>query len=232
MIFDLHIHSEFSWDCNLQFEKIIKIAKKKCINGIALTDHNSMSGLKKKYNLFKKSDIILIPGVEITINDFDFLVYFIEDEDILKIKDSYSLIDSVHSLNGIIALAHPYRKGYKLPDNEILERIDAIEVFNSRSSPQDNRKAQLLKNKLNKIPIGGSDAHIYGYIGLCKIMIEGIDIEEIRKNILNNEVKVIGCYPNYSLKFKSRINSIRYMSNIKKSYYLHHPTKAIKRLIE
>ena len=231
MKIDMHIHSDYSWDCIMKTEKIAKIAKRKGLDGISITDHDTMDGLKQKCNLIKKFDLLSIPGVEIKRNKSDFLIYFVEDKNILKIHNTVELIDIVHSFEGIIALAHPYRRGYELPGKEILERIDAIEVFNSRSRLEDNRKAIQLAEKFNKITIGGSDAHTYRYIGLGTTIIEGNDIEDIKRNMLKNRVKIERNYPSKILKFESKLNTVSQLMPGKKRYYIRHPLKAIKRLI-
>jgi len=41
---DLHIHSKYSSDGILEPERIVKIAIKRGLNGIAVTDHNTIKG--------------------------------------------------------------------------------------------------------------------------------------------------------------------------------------------
>lgn len=47
MRFDLHIHSGYSFDSLLDPKRIIKKAIKKNLNGIAITDHNTILGGKR-----------------------------------------------------------------------------------------------------------------------------------------------------------------------------------------
>jgi len=42
--FDLHIHSKYSKDSINDPKWIIKIAKNKGLNGVAITDHNTIKG--------------------------------------------------------------------------------------------------------------------------------------------------------------------------------------------
>lgn len=42
MNYDLHIHSKYSSDGVLDPEKIVKIATKRGLSGIAITDHNTI----------------------------------------------------------------------------------------------------------------------------------------------------------------------------------------------
>ena len=49
MKYDLHIHSKYSSDGVLDPEKIVKIAAKRGLNGVAITDHNTIiGGLKRR----------------------------------------------------------------------------------------------------------------------------------------------------------------------------------------
>ena len=42
MKYDLHIHLKYSSDGVLDPEKIVKIAAKRGLNGVAITDHNTI----------------------------------------------------------------------------------------------------------------------------------------------------------------------------------------------
>ena len=44
MIFELHIHSKYSFDSLMSLESIIKEAKLRGLDGIAITDHNTIKG--------------------------------------------------------------------------------------------------------------------------------------------------------------------------------------------
>ena len=41
---DLHVHSKYSCDSYLEPKIIIKIIKKRNLDGVAITDHNSLKG--------------------------------------------------------------------------------------------------------------------------------------------------------------------------------------------
>ena len=44
MKYDLHIHSIYSYDSYLRPENIIKMAKKRSLNGVAVADHGTIKG--------------------------------------------------------------------------------------------------------------------------------------------------------------------------------------------
>lgn len=63
MFCDLHTHSTFSDGTDTPTE-VIKKAEKAGLSAVALTDHNSISGLSEFLEAAKNSDIIAVPGVE------------------------------------------------------------------------------------------------------------------------------------------------------------------------
>jgi len=75
-----------------------------------------------------------------------------------KVKDHRELCRAARVHGAVVVLPHPYDH-HEL--NKInFELIDCIEIFNSRSSPSNNKKAAELAKRLNKKVIYGSDAHM------------------------------------------------------------------------
>ena len=66
---DLHIHTDIS-DGSLSTEEVIKNAKEKNLTHIAITNHDTVKGLKEAVELGKKYNIVVIPGVEISAYDY------------------------------------------------------------------------------------------------------------------------------------------------------------------
>ncbi|MDF2568019.1 MAG: putative metal-dependent phosphoesterase family [Oscillospiraceae bacterium] len=65
---DLHIHSTFS-DGSMSIEDIIFYAKRMGLDTIAITDHDTMAGVKPACELGAKVGLNVIPGVEISTID-------------------------------------------------------------------------------------------------------------------------------------------------------------------
>ncbi len=65
MLCDLHTHSNFS-DGTLSPEELIEKAERTGLSAIALCDHNTISGLPRFLAAAEKSNIIAVPGVEVT----------------------------------------------------------------------------------------------------------------------------------------------------------------------
>lgn len=113
MIFDLHIHTTYS-DGALSPEEIIDLATKKGMDGIAITDHDTVNGIESALNISKKhKKLYVIPGIEFgTIfenEEVHVLGYFIDYKskilidaiDMLRvnrIKRGIKIIENINSL--------------------------------------------------------------------------------------------------------------------------------------
>lgn len=188
MKFDLHVHSKYSFDSYLNPEKIIHIAKKKGLDGIAITDHNTIKGGLNALK-YKCDGLNIIVGSEITTEIGDVLGLFLNEE--IKSNNYLEVIDEIRDQNGIAILAHPF-KNVNFLDDDILLKVDALEGFNARVK-SSNEKIQLLSLK-NKFPLtAGSDAHFYFEIGRGVTMLNNInDFEDIRKAIISGNTKIYG----------------------------------------
>lgn len=62
---DLHTHTIFS-DGDLHPQELIKKARQKGLKALAITDHDTIDGLKQAHIEARKVDIDLIPGIELT----------------------------------------------------------------------------------------------------------------------------------------------------------------------
>lgn len=65
MIFDLHVHTNYS-DGLFTPEEVVDLAIEKGLDGIAITDHDTVNGIKPaiKYNNSLEKRIYIIPGIE------------------------------------------------------------------------------------------------------------------------------------------------------------------------
>jgi hypothetical protein len=74
---DLHTHSYYS-DGQISPEKLVRLAKRKGIKNLALTDHNSIRGVKEAMKEGKKIGVKIIPAIEIRAKEGEVLGYFID----------------------------------------------------------------------------------------------------------------------------------------------------------
>jgi predicted metal-dependent phosphoesterase TrpH len=190
MKYDLHIHSKYSSDGILNPEKIVKIAMKRGLNGIAITDHNTIKGgIKAKR--YEREDFKVIAGSEIMTERGEIIGLFLEEE--IKSKEVKDVISEIKEQNGFIIIPHPFdelRHSAFHPTEEDAKFIDCIEGFNSRCVFQKyNKEAVEFGTKHGLTITAGSDAHFANEIGNARIITE---TEDIREALMKNEVKIFG----------------------------------------
>jgi len=193
MKFDLHIHSKYSYDSFLSPVRIIKVAKKKGLHGVAITDHNTIKGGIEALKINEDEDFQVIVGAEIRTEYGDIIGLFLEDE--ITTNKFEEVIEEIKSQGGLSVLAHPYRQ-YKFPE-EIIDKVDLVEVFNARSKKRDNRRALHLAAKYNKPVIAGSDAHLPFEIGRGSTIVPAQ--VDLKNAIIDRLTKVEGCESNFYL---------------------------------
>jgi len=74
---DLHTHSHYS-DGLLSPKELVRLAKKRGIKNLALTDHNSIKGVKEAIAEGKKVGVNIIPSIEVRAAGGEVLGYFID----------------------------------------------------------------------------------------------------------------------------------------------------------
>lgn len=177
MRFDLHIHSKYSPDSFLKPERIITMAKRKELDGVAITDHNTIKGGIEALKINKDPNFQIIVGSEIRTEYGDVLGLFLNEE--IKDHSFNNVIDEIRSQGGISVLAHPYRQ-YHTPE-EVVNKVDLVEGFNARSKPVHNLKALKLAETFKKSMTAGSDTHVYFEVGGGTVLVDG-DIENALKS--------------------------------------------------
>ena len=193
MRYDLHGHTHYSRCSNLRPNIILKLAKKKGLNGIAITDHEEVKGAIEVKKLNKDSDFEVIIGEEIHTNYGDVLVYYLSEK--IRKNDFHDVIELARKQNALVSLAHPFRTTlvndhkFKLPIAQVKRDIDAIECFNARMMfPGNNMLAFGTAEKLDIAKTAGSDSHFWFEIGTGYTVFEG----SLRKAIKRKETLVEG----------------------------------------
>jgi len=189
MRLDLHTHSKYSPDSWINPARLEKILIKRGLDGMAVTDHNSIQGGMAIKSLFKEK--IAIPGVEYRTKIGDLIGLFIQEE--IKSRNFDEVLDEFKDQDAISVLPHPFDPMRKPAPIERAKRINCIEAFNSRCHKISmNERAREAAERLGKTKTGGSDAHFYYEIGHAWTEIEGETEEDIRKALLSGRTSVRG----------------------------------------
>lgn len=227
-----HLHTKNSYDSLNSPMKIVEFACEKGIDIISITDHNTLKGSKEAYRYAKKFNkkVNIVIGAEYSSDRGDIIGLFLKEE--IKSKNWENIIDEIHEQGGIAILPHPY-VSHKLSD-QFVQKVDIVEVFNSRCDEEQNAKALELSKKFNKPIIGGNDAHLFTELKLGYCESETNDIRKAFFNIskinLNNS-KAINFHLSQLIKSLKKRNFILLFKTIKSiiSFYLVQPIrKSIK----
>lgn len=189
MKIDCHVHSKASLDSYQNFETILDRLDDRGLQGVVIVDHNDMTGgaslselVEKRYPDSSKRPRIF-RGAEYSTEYGHLIVLGLRTplEDLLnsegrKFKHR-EIIESARMQNAFIIWAHPFRIKSKPPSDQLLKEVDAIEVFNARTSfvrgnYQANSLAVEAAKRLNLPIVAGSDGHLPYEIGNAYIEVD------------------------------------------------------------
>ncbi len=161
MLVDLHIHEcTFSKDSKNSLKEIVESAKRKGLDGVCITDHDSM-GLKETAEKYSKEvNFPIFVGVEVLTNQGDILAFGIDKIPDKKL-DAQQFINYVKKYDGVCFSAHPFRNNNRGLEENLLsvKGLDGIEVLNGNTDLKANQKALEYCKILGMQAIGASDSH-------------------------------------------------------------------------
>jgi predicted metal-dependent phosphoesterase TrpH len=158
---DYHTHTYHSYDSMMRPEKILRIAKQRGLNGIVISDHDTINGGLECAALNHDPDFKVVVASEIKTNVGDITALNIKEE--IHERNFSDVAAETKRQGGLILLVHPYH--HHQLDEINFDAVDLIEGFNAREFPEGNRKAVELAVRHKKPVIAGSDAHLYSEIG-------------------------------------------------------------------
>jgi predicted metal-dependent phosphoesterase TrpH len=178
--YDLHMHSRYSPDGTLGVPDIVRIARKRGLEGIAITDHDTIRGGRELVKM-KPEGLDVICGSEVNTNRGDVIGLFLSEE--IKSRDHVAVIDEIHAQGGIAIVPHPFDSlrgsAFWLNDRDA-RLIDAVEVVNARCVfRRSNEAADRYADRYSLAKTGSSDAHFGAEIGNAGTLVpEGIGLRE------------------------------------------------------
>lgn len=186
MKIDMHIHTCNSSDSSLKPDEIVKIAKRQGLQGVAITDHGTIKGGVETKKANVDEDFLVIVGSEVRTERGEIIGYFLNEE--VKSKTPGEVIDEIKAQDGIVCIPHPFdlfRLSRLKGIEDVLDRVDLIEVFNARCLLNSaNKKAERLAKAQKLAMSAGSDAHTRYEIGKAGIILDGG--KDVREAILKN----------------------------------------------
>jgi len=177
---DLHLHTEYSIDCRTSLEDIIKRCQEIDIGCIAIADHGTAEGALKMQAI---APIHVIVAEEILTPEGEIMGMFLK-ETIPSGLSVEETITQIKAQGGLVCIPHPFDAirrvglGAKVIES-VIEQIDVIEVFNSRSPfPWNSSRARNFARKYGLPGSAGSDAHTAGEIGNAYVLMPEFESKE------------------------------------------------------
>jgi predicted metal-dependent phosphoesterase TrpH/glycosyltransferase involved in cell wall biosynthesis len=169
---DLHMHTDHSYDCATPAEVLLAEARARGLGAIAITDHNEISGALAARELADGINVIVAEEVK-SADQGEVIGLFIEE----KIPRGLTLQETIAEIKrqgGLVYVPHPFDRMHSVPDYkhllDVLESIDAIEVFNPRVAIMEFNDEAVRFAAKYRIPAGaGSDAHVPQGLGSVRI---------------------------------------------------------------
>ena len=120
------------------------------------------------------------------------MVYYLNKK--IDAIDFYEAVDEAKKQGALIVIAHPFRTTlvhnhkFQLPLEKVKNKIDAVECFNARTLPGDNKKADNAADKLSIAKTAGSDSHFFFEIGTAHTIFDG----SLRKALKTKKTRIEG----------------------------------------
>lgn len=185
---DLHVHTCYSRDGWMNVEKLYVTARRRGLNGLAVTDHNTIKGALELVKIVPP-DFKVIVGEEIRAKEGEVTALFLKEEipGNLGIEETIKLIKEQGGLAGVPHPFGSFRRSRICKDvlHIIIGQVDFIEIFNARNLfPQDDWKALKVAKEQGLAETAGSDAHFSSEVGRAFVEMDNFKTpEEFIRNL-------------------------------------------------
>ena len=202
---DFHTHTSASKDSLATPADLIRSARRRGLDRVVVTDHNTLAGALASHALDPE---LVIVGEEIMTSRGEILAAFVTTE----IPPGLSPQETIRRLRdqgAFISVSHPFdawRSGvWKLEDLlGIAPLVDAIEIFNARCmTPAANRQSADFAHEHNLPGTCGSDAHAAFELGAARILLPQFSGPDALREVIR-EGKVQGHLSPFWVHFFSR----------------------------
>lgn len=185
---EFHCHTKYSKDSLSEVEALLNKCRRRGIDRLVITDHNTIAGAVEAKKLDPERVII---GEEIMTQEGELLAAYVQ-EPIQNGLPPMEAIRILRSQGAFISVSHPFdrlRSGHWKESVllEILPLVDAIETFNARCFPPFfNRQAREFAQHHGIQGTAGSDAHALFEVGQATMVISRFeDAESLRQALPN-----------------------------------------------
>jgi predicted metal-dependent phosphoesterase TrpH len=147
---------------------MINAAKRKGLDRICITDHNTIDGALVAQEI--DPDFVIVGEEILTSTGSEILAFFVQ-EWVPPGLPPAEIMDRLTAQGAVISVSHPFDRHRNQPWDagllaSLVPGLDAVESFNARTiHAKDNEKAKAFASKHNLPTTAGSDAHTIMEIG-------------------------------------------------------------------
>jgi predicted metal-dependent phosphoesterase TrpH len=197
LLVEFHIHTIFSKDSLTTPQKLVDTCRRKGIDRVVVTDHNTIAGARAAQKLAPE---LVIVGEEILTTMGEILAAYVTEE-VPPFLSPEETIRRLRNQGAFISISHPFDKmrkgGWREGDLlEIIPDVDAIEVYNSRCmDPRFNHQAQIFAEKHNIPGTVGSDAHTAFEVGRGLLLLEQFEGPDGMRQVIRRGIRRVKWSP-------------------------------------
>jgi predicted metal-dependent phosphoesterase TrpH len=157
---DLHNHTRYSPDSRVDPAVLVARAQALGLDGIAITDHNSVAGVRAAIEAAADlPGFLVIPATEVSTAEGHVLAFGVSDP-IPRDLAPLETVERIVAAGGVAVAAHPFRFWSGLGERSTLSaKFAAYEVRNARTLRAGNERADRLAEGQRVGRTGGSDSH-------------------------------------------------------------------------
>jgi len=212
------VHTLHSHDSLAQAEPILARAVARGIGCLAITDHNT---IEAAHRMVDNGRVQIIVGEEIATREGEMIGLWLHE----AVSPGMSALETARAIRkqgGLVVLPHPYdvlRSGIAPAISpELLELVDAIEVWNARCwRPRWNRQALQLAQRYDKFFTAGSDAHLAHEVGQAWIELPEFHNRDSFAAALQTAGHVKRCASRHSVHLSSTLAKLVHRLHIRRT---------------
>jgi predicted metal-dependent phosphoesterase TrpH len=153
-------------------DRVVRRAKARGLDALVYAPHfTRWPDIRERAAAFSDDDLLVVPGRELFTGDWRTRRHVLALDLAAPIPDFLTLegtMDELARQDAVVLVPHPGFLTVSLQREHVAryrDRVDAIEVYNPKHLPRDNRRARELAAEFDLLPFTSSYAHLRGTVG-------------------------------------------------------------------
>jgi predicted metal-dependent phosphoesterase TrpH len=169
---DTHLHTVASYDSEMLPEELLRRAETVGLDGVVVTDHDTVEGAHVVADLATDSPVTVITGCEVSTAEGHLLAIGVEEAPVAD-EPLAATAERIRKRGGVAVVPHPFQHSRHGASASAIDGVDGIEVYNALTLVNlRNEQATRYARETGYPAFGGSDAHRPGGIGLAATEVE------------------------------------------------------------